>query len=371
MMLDDGSVPEFARYGGYVTIGNRLAGMSDEVDGKSIAAHPYLGGKLKMDEPTKYLPETRKSLNDWSSVKSEDELKALRASGYFLDLWHWRAARSNPVNLSDDQLVAEGRLSDAGKSAYATNWDNDKKQPRLMFDVAKAGHAALKWDDIVKGNIKQDSAHALREDISAPFDPSAAWKEGDTIPRRILRPADGSRADIKVAGKAVWDKGFWEVVLTRKMDTGAPLDDKILRDRGVYNVAFAIHRQATGGRWHYVSLPVTVGLGRSADIEAVRYTGDTPTWTHPARNVTMFYPGQVTWAHVNSANHAGQDKVKQGVPVKFRHTEAELAAYGIEMEFDAAIKRQWQLTLLLGMLLIAAFGYALNKTLPKRTGTGV
>ncbi|MEQ1649849.1 MAG: ethylbenzene dehydrogenase-related protein [Hyphomicrobiaceae bacterium] len=368
MMLDDGSVPEFSRYGGYVAIGNRLAGMSDEVSGKDIAAHPYLGGKLKQDEPTKYLPATRKSINDWSSVVPEDELKAQRAAGYFLDLWHWRAGRSNPVNLSDDQLVAEARLSDTGKGMYATNWDGEKKQPRLMFDQAKAGHTALKWDDVVGGRIAQDSNHALREDIAAPFNPAATWKEGDTIPRRILRPADGSRADIKVVGKAKWDNGFWDVTLTRKMDTSAPLEDKILRDRGVYSVAFAIHRQATGGRWHYVSLPVSVGLGRDADITAERYTGDTPTWTQPAKTMTLFYPGQVTWAHVNSARHAGADKVKAGVPVKFRHTEAELANYGVELEFNDTIYRQWQLTMLLGALLIAAFGYAINATLNRRTG---
>lgn len=29
MMLDDGGVPEFSRYGGYVTVGRRLAGFSD------------------------------------------------------------------------------------------------------------------------------------------------------------------------------------------------------------------------------------------------------------------------------------------------------------------------------------------------------
>ena len=79
----------------------------------------------------------------------------------------------------------------------------------------------------------------------------------------------------------------------RKMDTGNRLDDKIFLDRGVYHVAFAVHRQATGGRWHYVSLPVTVGLGRDADINAVRFDGDAPKWDQPAKAVTLFYPGQV------------------------------------------------------------------------------
>ena len=70
------------------------------------------------------------------------------------------------------------------------------------------------------------------------------------------------------------------------MDTGNRFDDKIFLDRGVYHVAFAVHRQATGGRWHSVSLPLTVGLGRDADINAVRFDGDTPKWDQQAKAVT-------------------------------------------------------------------------------------
>ena len=368
MMVDDGSIPEFSRYGGYITVGRRLAGFSDEVSGTDVAAHPYLGAKLKQDEPTKYLPATRKNIDDWASLVPEDELKNLRAAGYFLDLWHWRAHRSNPVDLSDDQFVAEARLSDTGKSAYATNWDGEKKQPRLMFDSAKAGHAALKWHDIVGGRISQDNVYALREDLALPFDTNAGWQDGDTLPRRILRPSDGSRADIKVLGKGRWSEGFWDVTLARKMDTGSRLEDKIMVDRGVYHVAFAVHRQATGGRWHYVSLPYTVGLGRAADISAVHFEGDTPKWDQAWKAIALFYPGQVGWAHVNSSRHAGADKVRASVPVKFRHSEAELAHYGVEMEFNDAIRRQWLLTMLAGVLLIAGFVVAINATLNRGRG---
>lgn len=368
MMVDDGSVPEFGRYGGYVAVGRRLAGFSDEISGKEVAAHPYLGAKLKQDEPTKYLPATRKNLEDFGAVVPEDELAKLRAAGYFLDLWHWRAARSNPVNLSDDQFIAEGRLSDKGKSPYSTNWDGGKKQPKLMFDAAKAGHKALRWEDIVAGKISQESNHALRADLAAPFDPNAGWKDGDVIPRRIVQPSDGSRGDIKVAGKARWADGFWDVTLVRKMDTGNKLEDKIFADRGMYQLAFAVHRQATGGRWHYVSLPFSLGLGREADIVATSFTGEAPKWEQAWKAVTLFYPGQVSWAHINSAKHPGADKVKAGVPVKFRHSEAELANYGIEMEFNDAIRRQWLLTALLGLALILAFGVALNTALNAKRG---
>jgi hypothetical protein len=86
MLVDDGSVPEFARYGGYVAVGDRMRFFTNEAKPDEVKAHPYLGQKRKQTEVGKYLPATRRNMNDWSSVVSEDELAALRKAGYFLDL---------------------------------------------------------------------------------------------------------------------------------------------------------------------------------------------------------------------------------------------------------------------------------------------
>jgi hypothetical protein len=227
MMLDDGSVPEFARYGGYITIGQGLVGFSDEVDGSAVEAHPYLGEVRGQEEVSKYLPATRSVLGDWSATVSEAELNQLREAGYFIDLWHWRAQRSNPLDISDDQFVAEARHSDTGRGAY-------------------------------------------------------------------------------------------------------------------------------------VSLPVTLGLDRDAELTAVRFNGATPAWDQEWHDVTLFYPGQVSWAMLNSARHAGASSIAEGVPVKFRHSPEQLAHYGVEVEFADEIRNQWLLTLAGGVLLIFAFGIALN-----------
>ena len=71
-----------------------------------------------------------------------------------------------------------------------------------------------------------------------PFDPALAWKNGDTIPRRYLRQTDGSRGDVVQPKAARWRNGFWDVTLVRDMDTGNPLDDKIFKDGGNYDLAF-------------------------------------------------------------------------------------------------------------------------------------
>lgn len=360
MLVDDGSVPEFERYGGYITIGDRMRFFTDQAPAEEVKAHPYLGQRRGQSEVGKYLPETRSDVNDWASVVPEGELAALRGAGYFLDLWHWRAHRSNPVDKSDDQFVAEARYGDSGKGPFFTNWDAELGQPRLMFDPAKTGIRALAWEDLMAGRLGFDDLYYLREEDAVPFDPALAWAEGDTIPRRVLRQGEGSRADISVAAKARWQDGYWDVTLVRAMDTGNPLEDKALKDGGRYTVAFAVHRNATGSRWHYVSLPVALGLGRAAELRAVRFEGAEPAWDQAWLDVALFYPGQVSWPLlVNRERHPGAENIAEGVPVKARHGERQLALYGVEMEFSTEIRRQWLLTLAAGLALIAAFGAAL------------
>ncbi|MBC7181846.1 MAG: hypothetical protein H5U14_17430, partial [Roseovarius sp.] len=291
-----------------------------------------------------------------------------RAAGYFLDLWHWRGGRSNPLGYADDQNIGAGRDGDDGKSAYSTNWDKEISQPKVMFDSGRTGYAALRWEDMMAGRITQEQAYALTPNVSVPFDPECTWQNGDVIPRRILNLPDGSRADITAPGKGRWSDGYWDVTLSRALDTGAPQDDKILHDLGVYDVAFAIHRNATGGRWHYVSLPQSLGLDREADIKAVRFAGSQPQWGDAWTDITLFYPGQVTWPLLNSGAHAGAERIAEGVPVRFRHTPEQLTNYGIEVEFNDQIRRQWGLTILAGLVLIAGFGVALNRSISTTKG---
>jgi hypothetical protein len=368
MLVDDGSVPEFARYGGYITIGDRMRFFTNEASPDEVKAHPYLGQKRNQTEVRKHLPATRQDITDWASVVPEDDLAALRSAGYFLDLWHWRAHRSNPIGASDDEFVFDARSGDAGKGPFTDNWDPDLKQPLFMLDPGKTGKRALAWDDIAQRKLGFDDVYYITEQTAVPFDAAYAWAEGDTIPRRLLRQGDGSHADITVAGAARWQDGFWDVTLKRAMDTGNPADDKIMVDKGIYNVAFAVHRDASGSRWHNVSLPVTLGLGRDAELVATRFDGAEPPWDQAWYTATLFYPGQVSWPMLNSASHAGAENIKKGVPVKYRHSEVQLAHYGVEVEFADAIRTQWLLTLLAGVALIAGFGVALNLLLKHKQG---
>ncbi|OOG22704.1 hypothetical protein B1C78_14320 [Thioalkalivibrio denitrificans] len=355
MLVDDGSVPEFSRYGGYLTVGDGMRFFTNAATREEIAAHPVLGPERRSDI-RKHLPATRSDPGDWRTLVDEDTLAAQRRAGYFLDLWHWRAHRSNPIDVSDDQFVAQYRFGDSGRGPYFTNWDGETRQPRLMFDPDAVGKHALRWEDVSHNIADFDGIYYLAEDFAVPFDPDHAWQEGDVIPRRVLREPAGSRGDIRVDGKGRFADGQWDVTLRRALDTGNPQEDKIMHDGGVYDVGIAVHRHGTGSRWHYVSMPYQVGLGRKAEIQATRFEGDSPDWDQIATyDITLFYPGQVNWPRLNSEIHAGAEYIRQGVPVKFRHNEAQLAQYGVEIEFEQEIRRQWFLTLLLGVALIISF----------------
>ena len=196
---------------------------------------------------------------------------------------------------------------------------------------------------------------------AVPFDPQHTWNIGDVIPRRLLRAPEGSRGNIHANG--IYRDGKWTVDLWRALDTDSLVDDKILREKGVYQIAFAAHILSTGSRWHYVSFPMTLGLDRHADIVATKFRGEVPPWQGIEwTELTLFYPGQMDWQHVTSDAHAGAPDISAGMPLSIGHDEATLAKYAVQSEFREPILDQWIQTLVslaaLLLLLTAAVWFA-------------
>jgi hypothetical protein len=110
----------------------------------------------------------------------------------------------------------------------------------------------------------------IKETNAVPFDPNAGWKEGDILPGRLISRTDakGSAAD-NDASYGAWKDGTYTLVWRRKLDTGYPGDDKIMKVGGKYTIGFAIHDDNVTTRFHHVSFPLTLGIGVDADIKAV------------------------------------------------------------------------------------------------------
>ena len=94
--------------------------------------------------------------------------------------------------------------------------------------------------------------------------------EGDILPGRLLTTETKGSAGDNDAVRGVWKDGVYKVVFRRKLDTGHPMDDKIMKPGGVYNIGLAVHDDNVTTRFHHVSFPLTLGIGTKADIEAIK-----------------------------------------------------------------------------------------------------
>lgn len=270
IMVDDGKVPRFAEQGCWLTCHNGMAETPGEATRDQVKQHPIFGDSgLKASDIRKYLPSTRTDDKaSWDKTKSRAEIDQVKAAGGFLDLWQWRAARSGPVGMGDDGYVLEYRLSDAGKGVFSWNVDQKTMTPQFMFDANKLGFKALRAEDI--GNPSKPAA-MVREAYAVAYDPNAGWKEGDILPGRLVSraSASGSVADHDSA-VATWKDGAYTLVWRRKLDTGNPADDKIMKVGGAYTLGLAVHDDNVGGRYHFVSFPLKLGIGVDGDIKAVK-----------------------------------------------------------------------------------------------------
>lgn len=310
MMVDAGTVPGFANQGCYAACHNGLDSMSDAFDKETVQA--ALGEEWGRNDIRKYVPISRNGaawwVAAWDGPRSKEQLAELVEAGVFLDMWHWRSVRSNPIGYSDDQYVLEYRNSDGGKSSVGTNWDDETKLPKVMFDPAQTGIYALNWDKLMAGEYSQNDVYYLSGNNSVPFDPNHAWQNGDVIPRRLLRTPEGGMADITSNGRLT--DGVWRVELRRAMDTGDPTDHAFVPGR-TYNVGFAVHQGATGARWHYISQVMKVGIGTESEITAVRFSGSSPNWDSiPWETLPIYYPGQITWDWLTSDAHPGAQEIR-------------------------------------------------------------
>lgn len=143
------------------------------------------------------------------------------------DLWHWKAARSDPAGFADDTWLTQiseekgGRKSDAGGGGDQKNITEDKSKPKYMLASGKK----LNKDGIL---LAADAVEITSY---------AVFKAGNTITYRMPKMPAGSRADIKAVSR--YADGGWSVMLSRKLVTDNE-DDVAFNPRKQYNFALAL-----------------------------------------------------------------------------------------------------------------------------------
>ena len=143
------------------------------------------------------------------------------------DLWHWKAARSDPAGFADDTWVTVisekkgGRKSDAGSGGDKKNRTEDKSKPMYMLAPGKklGKHGVLLAADAVE---------------IADY---SVFQAGDMVTYRMPKKAEGSRGDIKADSRYGYDG--WTVMLHRKLDTGNE-DDVAFNPRKKYSFTMAL-----------------------------------------------------------------------------------------------------------------------------------
>jgi hypothetical protein len=164
------------------------------------------------------------------------------------DLWHWKAARTDPYDHADDQWLTvpneqTGRRDDAGKGGDVRNETEDKSRPLYMQNSAQ----------------KPSKPEFLLMNEAVTITDYSGFKAGDIIPYRLPQNLIGSRGDIKAFSRHA--DGGWTLMLYRPLDTDHE-DDVIFDPRKMYSFAMAVFDDSGNEDSYDLETTVTLKLKR-------------------------------------------------------------------------------------------------------------
>jgi len=145
----------------------------------------------------------------------------MRTNFGFVDVWHWKAFRSNPMGVADDKYWdTSDRQSDPGTSSYSGNGPVNNL-PEFMAVSGPGANVNWLVNSASLGNFDPYGVISSTFAEANTFDPGATFSNGDVIPGYVLRTPDGDRASVTAAGK--WDNGVWTVEFKRA-NSGSDFD---------------------------------------------------------------------------------------------------------------------------------------------------
>ena len=84
-----------------------------------------------------------------------------------------------------------------------------------------------------------------------------------------------------------------------------------------------------------------------------------PPWDKiPWKNITLYYPGQVTWEWLISSSHAGAPDVLNGQGCAECHTPALMGKHSVEHELRDDLQGQWKMMVFSGFIFVLGLGIA-------------
>lgn len=219
-------------------------------------------------------------------VPSAPHGRGAHASATLLDLWHWKAVRTDIMDLAEDESIhlplpcSACDVSYSGgirpdpkiSGGYAWNWDyftpnggpdgnpNGVTPRRLPLSANLAGT----FDEHANDGLPQTYG-SMRWLESTPWRaPLDTYPPGTAIPS-WLRLGDYEGDIAHVAAKGAWRDGVWTVEFSRLLDTGSAFDVRIATGSLLWLAPFD-HAQARHG-YHLRPLRLALGEQRVLTVE--------------------------------------------------------------------------------------------------------
>lgn len=311
-------------------------------DPNAAASSPnfaQIGCALACHDDGSYMP-------DWTEDGRNDPVAMYLPQDPFydgkrLDVWAWRAHTTAPIGYWSDQTLDQSGLNpDDGNGGAFLNGLVDG-HPAFVLDPSSSasGDYAIPVAQLPQspdyffqdpfsptnvGGIAAPSALGWDAAVASGYVPF----EGDTVPYWVLGRPDGGLGDVlgvlsadggaSNAGASGYDHvpGQWTAYFTRSL-TGGSGDLRFVRGRQ-YALTMAVHRDQTGGRDHYISLPVIAWLedprnpggflGADFAVRQLTVPGELPdfddTATYPPFTVDLVLPGVLSLEYLTDTRDA-------------------------------------------------------------------
>ncbi|MDP2643685.1 MAG: ethylbenzene dehydrogenase-related protein [Desulfobacterales bacterium] len=176
-----------------------------------------------------------------------------------VDIWDWKASRTNPLNYADDMWlgdnVGDGFDKEARRAArHGDGRDESAGMPGMGGSYSKNLRLVRSGPDEIPaprywkpGAAGKDALYITQEEIrngnAVEIKDHLSIDRKTPIPGYILFRPIGSGGDIDAKG--LWENGVWTLELKRKLQTGNP-DDVQFDIRKLYRFGISVHDNSDG-----------------------------------------------------------------------------------------------------------------------------
>lgn len=165
--------------------------------------------------------------------------RGLHAARERIDLWHWKAVRTDIMDLAEDQSFGPPLPAYRSDVSYSGGYRSDPRSGGgytwnwVYFNPSQVTPKRLPADPRLYGTFVEDAGDGLPQSYgsmrwleSRPFDVAEDLPAGTAIPSYLrLGDFEGDIADVSAKGR--WRDGRWTVEFVRRLDADSPFDVRL------------------------------------------------------------------------------------------------------------------------------------------------